>query len=151
MNQLQELIHATGFDTFEQAMAFIHEARDIFTAAEKSCVPPKNEEERQKDEASGVAIMKALGDDMTRRALAKLEEAESRATASAERGRAAEMDGERLKDALVDVVHRVAKGESMAEIQAFVQSVIQPKAMEPPPPDFGHPSQGKTKDGFWMS
>lgn len=55
MSELQDLIHATGFDTYEQAMAFVQESRSLQNSVDECCREPRTPEEeaerqRRRDE-----------------------------------------------------------------------------------------------------
>lgn len=52
LREAEKLQDATGFDTHEQALAFIRDAREIDDMARKTCLPPQTEEERLREEKS---------------------------------------------------------------------------------------------------
>lgn len=74
MNAYFQLIHATGFNTFRQALEFIKESRAITDEAERCLLPPQTEAEKRADEERRDKMREMFGNISTIKAQEEIDE-----------------------------------------------------------------------------
>lgn len=122
MNALQQLIHATGFDTFGQALEFIKESRDISDIADKCCLPPKDEAARLEREKSRDEMRKSFGNIETMKAQEEINQLRAEVTAHRDALRLARAALEKIaKPALGGKFQQYTAQEAIAALDALAK------------------------------